>query len=213
MTGTNFGSKTESRNNCDERMQRRAERGRGFTILELMIAVAVMMILAAFAIPQAMNAVYFSRIRGAANNVSAMMQQARALAEQNNVTVPVYVANGTVGPSNSSGAFISCISGGACPGGAGYVAGDPYFPYAGTVTNAANPPAFLTQAAIGFATQPAGNTLYFTPLGAASNAAGGTFTAQGFVFYMRDNQNHWAAVSVSPTGRSRAWLYTAGSWH
>lgn len=195
--------------------RRCARRAPGFTMIELMVCVAIMVVLAAIAIPQVINAVYLSRIRSAADDLSALVQQARALAEKNNATVPVYVGNNDGGPNNGAGAFVSCISGGgtSCPGGTGWVVNDPYVPYVGSVTNSANPPAALAQATLGFTTQPVGTTLYFTPLGAISNVPVGTYTAQGFAFYLKDNRNNWAAVSVSPTGRSKVWLYTANSWH
>lgn len=203
------------RNENDERCGRPGEtlkpvcHSRGFSMIELLIAVAVMMILAAIGIPQVMNAVYFSRIRSAADNVSMLLQQARLAAEKNNATVPFFTGN--VGVNGVTGAFISCsTSGGACPGGNAWSAGDPYVPYAGSVTNSTNPPAAVPNASLGFT--PQAGTLYFTPLGRISSTATGAYTSQGFVFYLTDAQNHWAAVSVSPTGRNKVWLYT-GSWH
>lgn len=210
VTGTSLGSKRESSSNRGE-IRSSAEHQRGFTMIELLIAVAIMMVLAAIAVPKVMNAVYLSRIRSAADNLSALLQQARVAAEQNNATVPVYITN--VGPSNVPGAFISC-SAANCPDGAAWAVNDPYVPYSGSVRNSANPPAALSQASLGFTAQPAGTTpVYFTSLGMISNLPAGTFTAKGFVFYLKDNEGDCAAVSLSPTGRSKVWLYTAGSWH
>lgn len=209
MTSSNVQSIPKSKRPSSAAAQYVAGR-RGFTIIELLTAVGITMVLAAIAIPQVMNAVYLSRVRGAADNLSALVQQARTLAEQNNATIPVYLGNNSVGPSNRAGAFISCVTG-ACPGGTAWVANDRYIVYGGSVTNSAAPPAVLPQASLGFTTQ-AGN-VYFTPLGMISNAAAGTYTAQGFAFYLTDTRNNWAAVSVSPTGRSKVWLYTANSWH
>lgn len=202
-------SQNETTLNDSHQASSSTTRQRGLSLIELVVAVVIMMILAAIGIPQVMNAVYASRIRSAAVNVSALIQQARATAEKRNVTVPFYVGN--VGTSGVAGAFIGC-SASICPGAAAWAAGDPYLPYAGGIQNSVNPPAALTQAALGFTTQPAGTTLYFTPLGSISNAAAGTYTSQGFTFYLTDGQNRWSAVSVSPTGRSKVWIWT-GSWH
>lgn len=212
VTRSTGRQKTRSSGECSARARSLVARAAGFTMLELLICMAIMMVLAAIAIPQVMNAVYLSRIRGAADDVSALAQQARAIAEKNNATIPLYLGNNNVGPSNSSGAFISCTNG-ACPGGTAWVVNDSYIAYSGSVTNSANPPVALTQANLGFTPLAAGNTLYFTPLGTISSAAAGTYTSQGFAFYLSDTRNNWAAVSVSPTGRSKVWLYTAGSWH
>lgn len=209
MTSSNVQSKPTSNRTSSPTAQYVAGH-RGFTIIELLTAIGITMVLAAIAIPQVMNAVYLSRVRSAADDVSAIMQRARTLAEQNNATIPVYLGNNSVGPSNGSGAFISCVTG-ACPGGTAWVANDTYVVYGGSVTNSTAPPAALPQASLGFTTQ--AGTVYFTPLGMISNLPAGTYTSQGFAFYLKDNQNNWAAVSVSPTGRSKVWLYTAGSWH
>lgn len=209
MTSSNVQSKPTSNRASSPTAQHVAHR-RGFTIIELLTAVGISMVLAAIAIPHVMNAVYLSRLRSAADGVSALIQQARSMAEQNNATIPVYILNDSVGPGNLSGAFISCISG-TCPGGTAWVASDRYVVYGGGVTNSTAPPAALPQASLGFTTQ--AGTVYFTPLGMISNLPAGTYTSQGFAFYLTDARNNWAAISVSPTGRSKVWLYTAGSWH
>jgi prepilin-type N-terminal cleavage/methylation domain-containing protein len=182
---------------------------RGFSVVELLTVMAIMMVLSAIGIPVLMNAVYASRIRSAADELSALVQQARTTAEQRNAKIPFYTAN--VGQSALPGGFISCSSTN-CPDAAAWKAGDPYVPYGSGVTNglAANVPTALNP---GFLLQPAGTTLYLTPLGLASNAATGTYTASGFVFYLTDTRSNWAAVSVSPRGKSKVWLYSAGAWH
>lgn len=177
---------------------------RGVTLIELCVVMAIMLVLSAIAIPQVMYAIRMSRIRSDAGSLSALIQQARGIAEQRNATVGFYAAN--VGTSGLPGAFVSC-----CPGGATWSNGDAYLPYGSGVQNgtAANAPAGLSP---GFTQQAAGTTLYVTSLGTISNAATGAYTSKGFVFYLTDNSNDWAAVSVSPQGRSKVWVYTGG-WH
>lgn len=181
---------------------------RGVTLIELCVVMAIMLVLSAIAIPQVMYAIRMSRIRSDAGSLSALIQQARGIAEQRNATVGFYAAN--VGTSGLPGAFISCSST-ACPDAATWNNGDPSLPYGSGVKNgtAANAPAVLNP---GFTLQTAGTTLYVTPLGTTSNAAAGSYTSKGFVFYLTDNSNDWAAVSVSPQGRSKVWVYTGG-WH
>lgn len=212
MTGTSLKTKKESMRDRRGELRLLTVNGRGFTILELLICLGIMMVLTAIAVPRVINAVALTRLRSAAAGVSALAQQARATAEKQNAKIPFYLTN--VGPSNVPGAFISCstAAAGPCPDGAAWAVNDPYLPFTESITNSAAPPAVVPQASLGFTTQPAGNTLYFTPLGAISNAPAGTFTAKGFVFYLKDNRNNWAAVSVSPTGRTKVWQYTANTW-
>jgi hypothetical protein len=58
-----------------------------------------------------MSTVRSSRIRDAATQLSSLIQQGRLLAEQGNVTVPIYT--GTV-KNNAAGAFIAWLNHSVC---------------------------------------------------------------------------------------------------
>lgn len=180
---------------------------RGFSMVETLVVVGILMVVSAIAIPRLTNAINKARVRSAAVNLSALVQQARTVAEQRNTTVPFYAT--TAGTNGLSGAFISC-SAATCPGAASWAAGDPFLVYGSNVTNSTNPPAALNP---GYGLQGAGTTLYLTPLGLASNTAGGASTSNGWAFYVTDGHGNWGAVSVSPMGRSKVWLYSGGAWH
>jgi prepilin-type N-terminal cleavage/methylation domain-containing protein len=181
----------------------------GFSLIELCVVLAISVVLAAFAIPEVMSTMYSSRLRGAAAQFASLVQQARNTAEQKNVTVPVFT--GTV-QGGSVGVFIACSTASCPSGGNGttYQTGDPFVPYGGGVTNGAtnNAPSGLNP---GFA--PAVGTLYFSPRGVTVTAPGGFGLANGFVFYLTDTRNDWAAVSVSTIGRTKVWMWNGTNWN
>src|SRR5258708_27234191 len=68
-------------------------RGRigGFSIIELLIVLFVVMVIAAIAIPNILLAVSNIRLRASAGDLAGLMQQARIMAAKNNPqTPPVY---------------------------------------------------------------------------------------------------------------------------
>jgi Tfp pilus assembly protein FimT len=189
-------------------------RERGISVTEVVMVLLVVMILLAIGIPQLMNAIYVSRIRGTADDVAGLVQQARILAEQQNTTLAVYT--GTV-DGGLSGAFVNCYRNGtsdSCGSGAGtsWASGMPDIPFTSGVTlgSSSSAPGTLSP---GFTPEAAGTTLYFSPRGLPVKSSGVTYVASnGVIFYLTDTHGNWAAVSVSGAGRSKVWAYT-GTWH
>jgi Tfp pilus assembly protein FimT len=176
---------------------------RGFSTVELAVVLAVGLVLGGLAVPQLMSTIYLSRVRAAANDLSGLIQQARIMAERQNTTLPVYA--GTV-ETNATGAFIGL-------NGSTWQSGDPDIPYASGVTNgaAASAPSGLNP---GFTPEPAGTVLYFSPRALPVMSSGSTYVASnGVVFYITDSHNDWAAVSVSGSGRSKAWVWNGSAWN
>jgi prepilin-type N-terminal cleavage/methylation domain-containing protein len=204
-------------NNVSEKGSRRYEarrcgvNARGVSMLELAVVLAIVLILAAFALPQLMRTISMSRVRGAAIDVSGLVQQARIMAEKQNTTLGVYT--GTV-MGKDPGAFINCSPTSCAAGGNGssWQAGDPTVAFTNTVTNAA--PASAPSAVSpghGFITEPAGTILFFNARGLPVLNTGAPCT--GIVFYFTDSYNNWAALSVSESGRSKVWVWSANSWN
>lgn len=189
-----------------------AHKRAGFTLVELCLVLAISVVLAAIAVPEVLNTYHSAQVRDAANEFAGLIQQASILAEQKNVTIPVYT--GAV-QNGAKGVFVACSSS-ACPSGgngSSYQTGDVAVTYGGDITNGVtgNAPTGLKP---GFTPEAAGTTLYFSPRGVAEKALGSGYTlSRGFVFYLTDSRNNWAAVAVSSIGRSKVWVWNGSSWN
>ena len=62
---------------------------RGFSLIELLIVVFVVLVIAGIAIPNILTAVANIRLRASAGDLAGLMQQARILAAKNNATYAV----------------------------------------------------------------------------------------------------------------------------
>ena len=181
----------------------------GFTLVELCVVMAITVVMASLAVPQVMKTYYSAQVRDAANQFSALVQQANILAEQKNVTIPVYT--GAV-QNGANGAFIACSSSSCPSGGNGtsYQSGDTAVSFAGDVTSgsSSSAPSGLSP---GFTA--ATGTMYFSPRGTTVTAPGGFGLANGYVFYFKDSRGDWAAVSVTSIGRTKVWVWNGSNWN
>jgi prepilin-type N-terminal cleavage/methylation domain-containing protein len=69
---------------ADLKTQQRAKVQRGFSLIELLVVVAIVMLIAAFAVPNIMQAVYTARLRSTAGELAGLLQQARITATKTN---------------------------------------------------------------------------------------------------------------------------------
>ena len=178
---------------------------RGFSTVELAVVATILLILSAMAVPVLMNTVYTAKVRGAASDLSGLVQQARILAERQNAYLAVYA--GAV-ETNGTGVFVDTTGNGST-----WKTGDPDIPFANGVTNGAagNAPGTFNP---GFTPETAGTILYFSPRGLPVKPSGATYAAsQGVVFYITDTHGHWAAISVSPAARSKVWVWNGSGWN
>ena len=182
----------------------------GFTLAEMIIVVAIILVVGAMAIPNLTRAIDASRIKGSAQALAAAYQDARIRATQNDTSYQVLIP-----PPGISIAQV-CIDldrDGTCS------AGDPTttFPAQVRVSNLGVPvplgPAQLNYQTI--------DTEHLTPPanGLTWNAFGlpcqqrpaGTCTAMGWVQYLQLQRANgdvmYAAVTVSATGRVKTWTF------
>jgi Tfp pilus assembly protein FimT len=177
----------------------------GFSLLELMIVVGILMVIAAMAMPKLMTTIADVRLRGAVNSASGIMQQSRMMAIKDNMTRKVKYSN------VASGGFMyvdvnddSAIQ-----------ATEPQVQMGSTILAFSAPTGLpaLIASDLGY-TPVTVSTIMFNPRGipcSAANACG-----SGMVIYFTDSRTvgspSWAAVSVSPAGRVKTWMWKGNAW-
>jgi len=199
----------------------------GFSLIELLVVLGIIMVVAAIATPSIVNGVNGIRLRSAASEISGIMQQARQLAVRNNryYTVKPAVVTG------ARAAYVDVNYNNNFDGGAPAPEPMVQFPQnvAVVAAGAPNTANLIAQCCTTFVPQnasimPSFNSRGLPCVGAANpppaNAlcnirdAGGNTV--GFVYYMNQTRPFgavgWAAVSVTPAGRIRVWTYSGTTW-
>jgi len=184
----------------------------GFSLLELCIVMAIMLIVAAMAAPSIRRTMNGYRLRSSADAMKDMLQQAQAAARKANE--PYYAQpNPMPDPQHPMQASAQSASG------------------AGSTPTAATSGNVILQRF-----GPGNINTLINELGGIAPAAPGTpigFNARGvpcvqpnpanpylcpgptaFIWFLREQGGGWAAVTVTPAGRIRSWRYisTNGTW-
>jgi Tfp pilus assembly protein FimT len=184
----------------------------GTSLIELTIAVALVLILAAFAIPNTATMIANMRLRNSASEVSALSQLVRMQAVRNNTTSSLLF-----GLPTGQGACVDSNSNGQCD------ATEPLVQFGGTVFVAGAPsgaggsPAILDGAGgpLGW-TATAGNVSFNARGSTCDNTHTPCATGVNYVIYLTDTRafgrSAWAAISVTAAGRSKVWLWNGAAW-
>lgn len=192
------------------------KKDQGFSLIELIIAVAVIMILAAIAVPHLLNTVSDVGLRYSATNFSGLLQSARIQAVRKNT---FFTIDEATLPSGDPGYYIDIPKNGA------YTSGDPVLPLNADVTvhpgvgsGAPNEGTFIS--GLNFTVNPGGNAPSFNARGlpcvASANSCPQT-PGQGFVVFLSKpavtGNVNWAATVINPSGRVQIWTCdNTGNW-
>lgn len=214
----------------------------GFSLIELLVVVAIMLIVAAFAVPNFVTAVHTYRLQGATRSLANLLQQSRLQAIKDNHFYAVYVITQNNG---STIAFIDIypkrvngVSGmqdgtmGTGPNGEI----DPQFIIPSEVVQQTSGSAPDTSALKNaFLVGGSGTTVsdsssvggvtptpfYFgsdglpcTPAGVTGGTLCRTTGAPSanWIFFQNNVTQNWEAVTVTPAGRIKRWSYSSGVW-
>jgi len=191
-------------------------RSSGFSLIELLVVMAVALIVAAFAVPSMTSTLDAYRVRGNLTSVSGLTQRCRIQALKKNTSERIYVqtnagkvqlfcqdvvaATGVLQPTDPQITLV------------------PQFSIPGTPTGG---PTQLTGAVMwGSSTAQYLVDLdpFFNSRGLPCSAVGvGTAcsTVRGYVFYFRytgGRNTRWTALSISPAGRIQNWFWNGTAW-
>ncbi|HEY4949148.1 MAG TPA: prepilin-type N-terminal cleavage/methylation domain-containing protein [Candidatus Acidoferrales bacterium] len=206
-----------------ERPSRTGRFTAGFSMLELVIVMAIVLVVAAIAVPNTLTLIHAARLRGAGGDLSSLLQTARIRSVQDDRYYSSYMI---AGPPQQ--VYVD-LSGN---GGTGWVTPDPLISIPSEVTpvaaanapNTANLQAQFLPTGSGLAVKDGSTTgtpVIFSPRGLPCStlaATGGTVcdSAGGatafWIFFQDTLSTNWEAVTVSPAGRVQKWQYTGTVW-
>jgi type II secretory pathway pseudopilin PulG len=200
--------------------------GAGFSLLELIAVVGILMVVAALAIVNVQRAVRIVRLNGAETNYSNLLQNARMRAVKDDKYYTVL----TDTVPNPPIAYVDLNGSGT------YDVGEPMTVFLKDTTPAAFgagpglanlktqflPPSPSGQASLAAGGGPPTFGSRGLPCTPVAGAGGSTcpyltppnFTPVAFVTFIQGPNGGWAAVTVTPAGRIRQWAYgnNTGTW-
>lgn len=192
----------------------RAGRVAGFSLIELLIVMAVMLVVAAIAMPTVANTLDAYRLRGSLSEVTNLTQRCRLLALKKNDTARLFMttSNGNVVLYCKETTDASALN-----------SKDPQLQLTPQFSIPGLPTGGPTQLTANGMWGSSGSTFrtdldpYFNSRGLPCDAVGvgsACSTITGYVYYFKYTRGkpRWAAVSVSPASRIQNWYWTGTSW-
>ena len=198
---------------------KKPNRTRGFSLIELMVVVAMLMVIAATAAPTMTNVVSSARIRGTMSSMATYTPRARADAIRSNTTKSIWNEL-----SNGEYFIYSANSADTAPGmntADGLMPAGKQVVYVGTPTGSNVPTVLDPTMAFGSSgvTVNTGTAISFNTRGMPciwSSGSCSTVGSQAFVWYFifqpPFGSNRWAELSVSPAGRIKNWYWDGAAW-
>lgn len=210
----------------------------GFSLVELLLVVIIVLIVAGTAIPKIISAVYTAHLRGAAGDYAGLLEQARIYAIRDNRYYSTYIlaASGDTPQQAYVDMLPKSMTGASGNGGTSIVAasstspGDPSIVLqsdvvpeaASSAPNTSNlesqllpatTPVTPTDTTVTAATfGPRG--LPCTPVsltgGTVCDSSGGATAF--WTFFQNSKTSAWQAVTITPAGRIEKWYYTGSTW-
>ncbi|MFL6305817.1 MAG: Tfp pilus assembly protein FimT/FimU [Candidatus Sulfotelmatobacter sp.] len=189
---------------------------RGFSLLELLIVVGISITIVAIAMPSFINTFYSIRLKSAASNLSALMQQARIQAARQN---KIYSMAYNTGASPQQ-ACIDLNNNGTCDPGETVITFTLSISMSttGAPAGAGAPPAYVLVGDTAGTTYDNTTTLGYSPRGLPCPYAAGACPTPSpgyFVYYIKDSRvgsTGWAGVVVTRSGRTKPVIWNGAAW-
>jgi prepilin-type N-terminal cleavage/methylation domain-containing protein len=184
-------------------------RSAGFTLPEILVAVAIMMIMAAVSMPSILAAIAHAKLRGASSSLAGLIQSSRMQAVKRNRTVTVHF----VTTSGVPFAVVKDVGDTSTD----LKLTDLQVQLGGSVIQVAVPTGdalSLTDTTLSFTPLNLPDLVSVNPRGLPCKYASGVCTTAGFIYYLTDTgrSDAWTAVSISPGGRVKQWFWNGTVW-
>jgi prepilin-type N-terminal cleavage/methylation domain-containing protein len=208
--------------------ENRHSKERGFTLIELVVVMGVILVVAGMAVPNFLNAMRSAHLKGTVSDFAGLVQSARLKAVDDDRYYSIYVLGGA-SPQAFVDIYPQQANGASGSNGTTIDPKDPLIGLSGEVV----------QKPKGAAPNTAGLQALFLPanatvvLGDGSTAASAiTFGPRGlpcsasaltckthipagdiayWTFFQDTVSTNWGAVTVTPAGRVQRWLFTGGA--
>ena len=200
---------------------------RGFSTVELLVALAVITIVTAIAIPNLMSSMRQAHLKGAVSDYASLVQQERIRAIDDDRYYSIYVLTTGAAQEGFVDIYPQNVNGSSGSGGTTIDPQDPAVQINPEITEQPIGSAPNT-AALKALILPANSPI--TPLDGSTSASPVTFGPRGlpckpvagvcdtlggpqayWTFLQSVVTQNWGAVTVSPAGRVQRWLYTGGA--
>jgi prepilin-type N-terminal cleavage/methylation domain-containing protein len=195
----------------------REKKDRGFSLIELLVVVAILVILAAMTVPRMSKIISDIRLRYVTQNLSGLLQSARMQAVRRNT---YYMIQPTTLPSGDAAYYVHVK-------GNPYVAGDPVLPLGGGITvHTGTGSGAPNEATITCGTNcifyagtdnPGFNARGLPCVGVVNGNSCPQNATQGFVLFVSKpsltGNTDWAAVVITASGHLQIWTCDGdGNW-
>jgi prepilin-type N-terminal cleavage/methylation domain-containing protein len=205
------------------RNSRVSRKAKGFSLIELLIVVAMILVITAMAAPTLMRSIADMKLRGRVIAVQGLLQTARMRAVRDNKTYQVVSANLSDGETQ---VFIDLDGDGLYDNGEPSVSVSPLSPL-GTKGDAPTKTTLYTDLGVSstdFTGYQGGTTsinIKFNPRGLPCSGALSSLCIdnEGYVYYFQDTRGGvtgpgpvWAALAITKAGRMKTYLYLGSSW-
>jgi len=188
----------------------------GFSLIELIMVMAIMLVMAAFAIPTMNYAIKDYRLRATASSLKYVFQQGRFQSVKNNTMYSIVSA---ASPGGGTRVFVDLNNSGAWDGIEAAVDIPSYI----TLQTSGNSPSNSTMSLSNVAGYTDGMTtvsVKFNSRGLPCSGSNPCNSTKGYVLYLQDTSRTtgFAAVSITPAGRMKTWFWSgatisSGKWY
>jgi prepilin-type N-terminal cleavage/methylation domain-containing protein len=214
----------------------RRDRQDGFSLVELLMAVVIILILTGAAVPSLLTAMRQARLRGASSDYAGLLEEARILAIRDNRYYSVRIIAGT-GTAQASQVYVDMLpkslTGASGNGGTSVAVGDPEVTMSTDVVLqavASAPGTSSLQSLFVPAPTPVTQTddrlraptvgprgLPCTPVTFSGSPGGTICDSSGgptafWTFFKNTKSSTWQAVTITPAGRIQKWFYSGSTW-